>query len=113
MMMPPQLLKGILKTIVLKTVENGGRMYGYDIIRTVKDQTGSKVQITEGALYPVLHALHADGLLHAEAAYNGRRIRKYYSISETGKLLLADKLNEMRTFVAILHTLFPDDIMNN
>jgi DNA-binding PadR family transcriptional regulator len=46
-------------------------------------------------------------------AYNGRRMRKYYIISETGKLLLTDKLNEMRTFVAILHILFPDDLMNN
>jgi DNA-binding PadR family transcriptional regulator len=113
MTMQPQLLKGILKTIVLKTVGDGDRMYGYDIIRTVKDQTFSRVRITEGALYPVLHALHADGLLHAEMAYNGRRMRKYYIISETGKLLLTDKLNEMRTFVAILHILFPDDLMNN
>ncbi len=112
MIMPPQLLKGILKTIVLKTVQDGKRMYGYDIIRTVKTKTGSMVLITEGALYPVLHALEAGGQLHAETIYNGRRIRKYYSISETGKLLLTEKLSEIRIFMAILFTLFPEDIMS-
>jgi PadR family transcriptional regulator, regulatory protein PadR len=113
MIMPPQLLRGLLKTIVLKTVSDGDHMYGYDIIKTVKQQTGGRVQITEGALYPMLHALEAGGLLQAETAYSGRRIRKYYSISKTGQLLLAEKLSEIKGFVAILRILFPEDITNN
>ena len=52
-----ELIKGTLKTIVLKQLENNKRMYGYEITQRVKELTFDRIQITEGALYPILHAL--------------------------------------------------------
>ena len=51
MMYSSELLKGTLKTIVLKQLEQNNRMYGYEITQRVKELSGNRIQITEGALY--------------------------------------------------------------
>lgn len=94
-----ELLKGTLKTIVLKQLENQKRMYGYEITQKVKELTGSKIQITEGALYPTLHALEADGLVTTETEYIGKRVRKYYSLSPKGKSKIDEKISELADFM--------------
>jgi PadR family transcriptional regulator, regulatory protein PadR len=95
----PELLKGTLKTIVLKLLGDNKRMYGYEITQRVKELTLDKIQITEGALYPTLHALEADGLVKIEIEYIGKRVRKYYSLSPTGKAKAKEKLKEFTNFV--------------
>ena len=75
------------------------RMYGYEITQTVKDLTGDKIQLTEGALYPTLHALEAEGLLTTETEYIGKRVRKYYSLSKDGKAKSKEKVNEFADFI--------------
>jgi DNA-binding PadR family transcriptional regulator len=94
-----ELIKGTLKTIVMKLLAENNRMYGYEITQRVKDLTKDTIQITEGALYPTLHALEQEGLLSTEMEYNGKRARKYYSLTDTGKAKSAEKLNEFTEFV--------------
>lgn len=95
----PELLKGTLKTIVLKLLADNKKMYGYEITQKVKELTRDKIQITEGALYPTLHALEADGLVTTEVEYIGKRIRKYYSLSITGKAATRERLKELTNFM--------------
>ena len=94
-----ELIKGTLKTIVLKLLADNRKMYGYEITQKVKDVTGDKIQITEGALYPTLHALEADGLVTTEVEYIGKRVRKYYSLSPTGKTTTKAKIKEIADFM--------------
>ena len=56
-----ELIKGTLKTIILKLLSDSDKMYGYEITQKVKELTGGKIQLTEGALYPTLHAMEAQG----------------------------------------------------
>lgn len=58
-----KLYKGSLQTIILKLLEKQDKMYGYEITRKVKELTKGELKITEGALYPALHKLEAEGLL--------------------------------------------------
>ena len=74
-------------------------MYGYEITQKVKDLTGNKIQITEGALYPTLHALEAEGILTTETEFIGKRVRKYYSLSKIGKAKSLEKINEFSDFM--------------
>ena len=60
------LYKGSLSTIVLKLLNDKGKMYGYQITREVELITTGSLKITEGALYPILHKLEAKGLLSVE-----------------------------------------------
>ena len=99
MLFSSELIKGTLKTIILKLLEENKRMYGYEITQTVKELTGNKIQLTEGALYPTLHALEAEGLVTTETEYIGKRVRKYYSLSKEGKSKSKEKVNEFADFI--------------
>ena len=57
-----QLYKGSLNTIIMKLLEENGKMYGYEITQKVKAITQGELNITEGALYPALHKLEAEGI---------------------------------------------------
>ena len=81
MNLSPELIKGTLKTIILKLLADNKKMYGYEITQKVKELTRDKIQITEGALYPTLHALETDKLVTTQTEYIGKRVRKYYSLS--------------------------------
>ena len=94
-----ELIKGTLKTIILNLLKERGRMYGYEITQTVKDMTAGKIQITEGALYPTLHALEKNGELATEEEYIGKRVRKYYTITEQGTQTATEKVNEFVDFI--------------
>ena len=97
-----ELIKGTLKTIVLKQLANNKRMYGYEITQRVKELTLDRIQITEGALYPTLHSLEEDGLVTVETEFIGKRVRKYYSLSPKGKLKTNEKVNELADFMNTL-----------
>lgn len=94
-----ELLKGTLKTIVLKQLASNKKMYGYEITQKVKEATQDRIQITEGALYPTLHALEADGLVTTEIEYIGKRVRKYYSLSPEGRVTAKEKVKELAAFM--------------
>lgn len=94
-----ELIKGTLKTIVLKLLADHPKMYGYEITQRVKELTNDKIQLTEGALYPTLHALEAKGILTTEVVNVGNRIRKYYSLTPTGKSLADEKISEFGQFL--------------
>ena len=95
----PELLKGTLKPIVLKLLADNKRMYGYEMTQRVKDLTSGKIQISEGALYPILHALENDKLVTVEVEFIGKRVRKYYRLSPAGKSSTKEKISELLDFV--------------
>ena len=94
-----ELIKGTLKTIILKLLSETKRMYGYEITQRVKELTGDKIQITEGALYPTLHALEKDGVVTTEVVNIGKRVRKYYTLTSKGKINASEKVKEFADFI--------------
>ncbi|MEL6649252.1 MAG: PadR family transcriptional regulator [Bacteroidota bacterium] len=97
-----ELLKGTLKPIILRLLEENGRMYGYEIAQKVKALSGEKILIKEGSLYPSLHSLLQDGLLESESVQIGRRTRKYYSLSKAGQAKVPQMVQEVQDFMASL-----------
>lgn len=93
------LYKGSLSTIVLKLLNDKGKMYGYQITREVEKITSGELVVTEGALYPILHKLEAKGLLSVELAKVNNRTRKYYFITETGKKETLNLIREMKSYL--------------
>jgi len=94
-----ELLKGSLKTIVMQQLKEHGKMYGYEITQKVKELSKDKILITEGALYPALHALEAEGYLTTETEFIGKRVRKYYSLTPSGQTKVQEKINEFAEFM--------------
>ncbi|MFY8096442.1 MAG: PadR family transcriptional regulator [Flavobacterium sp.] len=100
-----QLYKGSLNTIIMKLLEEQGRMYGYEITQKVKEITKGELNITEGALYPALHKLEADGLLDVEVEKVDNRIRKYYKLTEKGTTETVNRLAELEEFIKNMQTI--------
>jgi PadR family transcriptional regulator, regulatory protein PadR len=94
-----ELIKGTLRTIILKLLAENNKMYGYEITQKVKELSKGKIQITEGALYPTLHALEAEGILSTETMNIGKRVRKYYSLTSEGDQKAKEKVNEFADFI--------------
>ncbi len=98
-----ELLKGTLQTIVLKLLSDHGKMYGYEISQKVKTLSDNTLIITEGALYPTLHKLEAEGYLQTERIFIGNRARKYYKLTEHGSTFVSRKLTEFHEFITLMH----------
>ena len=100
-----KLYKGSLITIILKLLNESDKMYGYEITQKVKEITKGELKITEGALYPALHKLEADGLLDVEVKKVDNRLRKYYKLTERGNKETVDKLNELQEYIKTMQIL--------
>ena len=99
------LYKGCLEPVVLKLLDDNGRMYGYEITQKVKEATAGELNITEGALYPLLHRLEAEGILEVEMEHIGNRVRKYYSLTRAGKKEKQKAVAELENFKNTLQLL--------
>jgi DNA-binding PadR family transcriptional regulator len=100
-----ELLKGTLQPIILNLLNENKRMYGYEMTQRVKELTNGQMEITEGALYPTLHKLEAEGVLKVEEEYIGKRVRKYYTLTKNGTLVVKQKVKELNDFMGIIQLL--------
>ena len=100
-----ELVRGMLKTIILQLLEEKDKMYGYELSKLVKDRTDSKIVLTEGALYPILHKLEKDNLVITSLDKVGNRSRKYYELTPTGQTSAKEKRSELVDFMSTLKAL--------
>jgi PadR family transcriptional regulator PadR len=102
---PGEMLKGSLKSIVLKLLAENDKMYGYEITRKVEELSEGKIQLTYGALYPVLHKLEKDGSLVTESQSVNNRTRIYYKLTPKGKSVAREKIEELKEYIETLKVL--------
>lgn len=100
-----ELIKGTLKPIILSLLEKHGRMYGYEITQTVKELSSGQIEITEGALYPLLHKLESEKIVAVEKEHIGKRVRKYYSLTKVGRAVSQEKVTELNSFLSTVQVI--------
>lgn len=82
-----QLLKGCLEGCVLKIIDIKGEVYGYDILKILRENGFDT--ITEGTLYPLYHRLQKNGCIEATIKKSSLGpSRKYYRLTQEGNTLL-------------------------
>ena len=93
-----ELLKGTTDMIILKLLAEKD-MYGYEIMKKVKQKTDNVFALREGTLYPLLHELESKKLIvsYWEVTESPRK-RKYYKITDKGKKSLKSKEIEWENF---------------
>lgn len=101
-MIARELLKGSLRSIVLKLLAENGRMYGYEITQKVEELTAGKIKLTYGALYPILHKLEEDGAVLTESENYNNRTRIYYKLTPKGNSFAEEKVKEMEEFIEVI-----------
>lgn len=102
-MISKELLKGSLKSIILKLLSENKRMYGYEITQRVFEMTNEQVKLTYGALYPILHKLEKDGVVITETETVNNRNRVYYSLTKNGTKTAKEKIQELREFAELIN----------
>lgn len=95
-----ELLKGSLDLMLLALLEREP-MYGYQIVKEVRDRSGAALQLKEGSLYPALHRLEQAGLIEGywQPRSDGAD-RRYYRLTAAGRAAVPERRAEWRQFVA-------------
>ncbi len=94
--MDSQLKKGLLEGCVLAAIRDE-ESYGYKII----GQLSPYIEISESTLYPILKRLEASKLVSTRNRLYGGRLRKYYKITEKGKVRLREFCHDMDQMMEI------------
>lgn len=96
-----QLGSALLDSCVLAVLHRGDT-YGYVLTQNVK----GVIEISESTLYPVLRRLQKDGFLTTyDQPYQGRN-RRYYHITEAGKLRLNYYMEEWNDYKGKIDNIF-------
>lgn len=92
-----ELLKGSTHLLILSILKKED-LYGYRIIRELECASENAFEMTEGTLYPILHALEKEGALESYWHEIDGRSRKYYHSTKKGLKMLAEKQEEWVSF---------------
>jgi len=90
--------KGSLPMLILNVLTQGPN-HGYQIAQHIKRNSGGVLDFKEGTLYPTLHALERRGSLEAVETLENGRIRRDYSLTASGRQMLAAEVQAWRQFV--------------
>ena len=93
-----ELLKGNTVTLVLSVLEERP-MYGYQLVKEIERRSEGIFKFPHGTLYPLLYNLERKGLIKGEWRVEGRRNRKYYSLTPKGRKVLERSRKEWKVFV--------------
>jgi DNA-binding PadR family transcriptional regulator len=94
-----QLRKGSTTLLILSVLVDEAK-YGYQIMRELERRSEGYFTMTAALLYPALHRLEDDGLVKSEwQAGQGKRRRKYYTITKAGCQALAKNTREWEMFI--------------
>lgn len=99
-----ELRRGALGLAVLAALRE--ERYGYTL-RQMLDDAGLKID--EGALYPLLRRLEAQGLLTSEWREEGKRNKRFYRLSGDGERVLARLLSEWNAMTVSILSLARGD----
>lgn len=90
-----ELNAGTVSLVLLALLERSPEpLYGYEIAKRISGGFDTGVPVKQGTLYPVLRSMEGNGLLtsRVEPSVSGPP-RKYYSITDMGRLALGDWKN--------------------
>lgn len=92
-----ELLKGSTTMLILNLLKQED-MYGYQMIKKLKETSENVFELKEGTLYPILHTLEEKGYITSYWDESSSKKRKYYSITKKGKDVLKEKETEWKIF---------------
>lgn len=99
----PQLLKGILPTLVLALLRRE-ESYGYELVTRL--QAGGLTDVATGTVYPILTRLEREGSITSRLVPSSSGpARKYYAPTPVGAARLAQGLTAWRDLIDVVDAL--------
>jgi transcriptional regulator len=93
------LIGSALEMLVLEVIAQGPS-YGYEITQTVAGRSEGTFELKEGSLYPALHRLERQKFLKSVWREADGRRRKYYELTNAGRVELASRKQSWLRFAA-------------
>jgi PadR family transcriptional regulator PadR len=87
----PPFMSGVPELLLLRLL-NEQEMYGYELVRSIRQVTNEAITLGEGVIYPVLHSLERNGALKSKRKAVNGRTRVYYALTKKGR----DRLSKLR-----------------
>lgn len=101
-----ELMKGSTKNLILAVLAEG-ELYGYQIVKEIREKSGELLECGEGSIYPALHSLEQDRYLRSRwVTQENTPDRKYYSLTKKGKRALKEQVHEWRAFSGAVNKVF-------
>lgn len=91
----PPFMSGVPELLLLKLLEQQ-EMYGYELVRSIRQATEEAISLGEGVIYPALHGMERNGSLKSRRKAVGGRTRVYYSVTSKGRQRLEKLRGEWR-----------------
>lgn len=92
-------LPGTLEMLALKAVSLGPA-HGLGVLQRIQRRSGDVLLVEQGALYPALHRLEAQGLVSTEWGVSDHNRRaKYYAITPAGQRRLGEDTTHWQQLV--------------
>jgi transcriptional regulator len=107
---PLTVVQGTLELLVLKTLAAGGEQHGFAILDFIRNATGERLVIEEGALYPALHRMEERGWLASDWAITEGRKAKYYRLTRAGHAALRREQEKWADYVAAVAKIAPRSV---
>ena len=85
-------------TMLLLKLLSEKDMYGYEMIETLREKSQNVFELKAGTLYPLLHGMEDKKYLTVYEKEVGGKVRKYYSITKTGRKVLEEKKEEWKIY---------------
>src|ERR1700678_1420647 len=96
----PELLKGTLDMLVLKTLTLGPN-HGYGIAQHIRRVSTEALRVGEGSLYPALQRLLVNGWVRAEwSLTDTNRKARVYKITAAGRKQLVEEVRDFDFLLA-------------
>ena len=91
------MVSGNTAMLILKLISEKD-MYGYEMISVLREKSENVFELKAGTLYPLLHGMEDKKYLTVYEKEVGGKVRKYYSITKTGRKVLAEKKEEWEIY---------------
>ncbi len=94
---PKEMAKGSHELILLKLLSRKD-MYGYQLIQEMALLSENVFHMSQGSLYPFLHALEGKGLISSYTQVVNGRERRSYHLTASGCRALAEKEDQWAVY---------------
>ena len=91
--------------MILLAVLAGRALHGYAVIAALRDGSGGRFELSEGAVYPALHRLEHLGLITSSWSVVDGRHRRVYRLTPAGRDKLSADRRAWLDFVAAVNGL--------
>jgi PadR family transcriptional regulator PadR len=103
----PDFLNGVPELLILQLLDRKP-MHGYDLVQTIREASGLRLDFGEGCIYPILHRLEDQALLTSERKTVGGRNRIVYRVTKQGLKRLAESRTAWNEIVAAVSTVMQE-----